>query len=379
MSQPETLLAPGTSPIVARGICYVLLAYEVAMSIDLDEAERRISAATERATIRHKRRAPRYFDYDPAPLRVMQDSRPIAVGDWRTTGSVELVIYDFGAISVGYAIPLSGSLANLVALADALYDNAALLADSRRRVEEFLADVQGALTRSQIANVVEPYSIFQIEEFATPCPPAALYTTYAHDVAQLLRSERDALSDQEVHDATAVRIAFGPDDVAIIDWDAALLFDREADDVRAVLEFANVELLEMRYLDQRLDSSLDQAYEALSRRTTRWSILPGSARADLRRIGQLQVDAAILFEGVNNALKLLGDQYLARVYRLVSERFHLAEWDASILRKLETLESIYQKMSDFAATWRLELLEWIIIALIAAEIALSVVVPLTGR
>jgi hypothetical protein len=135
----------------------------------------------------------------------------------------------------------------------------------------------------------------------------------------------------------------------------------------------------MRYLDQRLDSSLDQAYEALSRRTTRWSILPGSARADLRRIGQLQVDAAILFEGVNNALKLLGDQYLARVYRLVSERFHLAEWDASILRKLETLESIYQKMSDFAATWRLELLEWIIIALIAAEIALSVVVPLTGR
>jgi len=27
---------------------------------------------------------------------------------------------------------------------------------------------------------------------------------------------------------------------------------------------------------------------------------------------QWQVDSAILFEGVNNALKLLGDQYLAR-------------------------------------------------------------------
>jgi hypothetical protein len=44
----------------------------------------------------------------------------------------------------------------------------------------------------------------------------------------------------------------------------------------------------------------------------------------------------------------LGDQYLARVYRLVSQRFHLEDWDASILRKLETLESIYGKMSDRA-------------------------------
>ena len=44
-----------------------------------------------------------------------------------------------------------------------------------------------------------------------------------------------------------------------------LLVDREGDDVRAVLEFANVELFEMRYLEQRLDRALDQAYETLSR------------------------------------------------------------------------------------------------------------------
>ena len=39
----------------------------------------------------------------------------------------------------------------------------------------------------------------------------------------------------------------------------------------------------------------------------------------------MQVESAVLFEGVNNALKLLGDQYLARVYRLASQRFHLEE------------------------------------------------------
>ena len=87
-------------------------------------------------------------------------------------------------------------------------------------------------------------------------------------------------------------------------------------------------------------------------------------------MGQLQVENAVLFEGVNNALKLLGDQYLARVYRLVSERFHLAEWDASILRKIQTLESIYQKLADQAANRRTEVLEWIVIVLIAAEIAI---------
>jgi hypothetical protein len=201
--------------------------------------------------------------------------------------------------------------------------------------------------------------------------PEVLSSTYAPYVAQLLRSEPSRLSREEVADALACRISFGPDDIALIDWEAALLVDRDADDVRDVLEFANVELLEMRYLDEQLDDALGEAYEALSRQSWRRVWLPGSFRADLRRIGALQVDSAVLFEGVNNALKLLGDQYLARVYRLVSGRFHLAEWDASILRKLGALESIYQKVSDLASTRRMEVLEWIIILLIALSIVIS--------
>jgi uncharacterized Rmd1/YagE family protein len=59
------------------------------------------------------------------------------------------------------------------------------------------------------------------------------------------------------------------------------------------------------------------------------------------------------------------------VYRLVSQRFHLEDWNASILRKLETLESIYGKMSDRAGTRRMELLEWIIIVLITISIVVS--------
>jgi uncharacterized Rmd1/YagE family protein len=67
----------------------------------------------------------------------------------------------------------------------------------------------------------------------------------------------------------------------------------------------------------------------------------------------------------------LGDQYLARLYRLVSTRFHLQEWDASIIRKLQTLESIYEKIADQAANRRMEVLEWVIIILIAVSIGLE--------
>jgi uncharacterized Rmd1/YagE family protein len=88
-------------------------------------------------------------------------------------------------------------------------------------------------------------------------------------------------------------------------------------------------------------------------------------------LAELQVDNATLFEGVNNTLKLVGDQYLARVYRMVNRRFHLDEWDTSILRKLETLESIYEKISDQASNRRMEILEWVIILLIAFSIALE--------
>ncbi len=367
------------APRVSKGVCYALFAYEVGLAIDLDECERRVTALTQRVKIRHKRRAPKYFEYRPAPLRVTREMDAIAVGPCRSTGSVESLLFDFGAVSVTYVIPFAGPLADLLALSDALYDNPALLADSRQRVEQLIADVHPAVTRPGIADFVEPYAIFQIESFATPILPGELHTTYAHEVAQILRSEQGQLSAQEVGDALACHIAFGPDDLAVIDWDATVLLDRDGDDVRDVLEFANVELLEMRYLDQQLDDALAASYEALSRRTWSRVLVPRSTRADLRRIGQLQVDGAILFEGVNNALKLLGDQYLARVYRLVSGRFHLAEWDGSILRKLQTLESIYQKVSDLASNWRLEVLEWIIIVLIATSIVIPFIVPGTGH
>src|SRR5262244_2692737 len=327
---------------IARGTCHVIFVYDIAFAIDLNEAARTISSAT-RETLKHKRRAPQYFEYSPPPLRIVQRAERVGIDDtFATDPQVELVVYDFGAVTVIYRIDLSCDSSRLLNLSEELYENKQLLADSRHRVEDLLKVIEPALTKANISSFVEDYVIFQVGAFAEPIGVEDLTTRYAVHVAQILRAEARELSADEIIDATANRISFGKDDVAIVDWNAALVVDKEAEDVLTVLEFANVELLEMRFLDQRLDDALGLAYDRLSKRSRNWLTF----RSDLQDISQWQVDSAILFEGVNNVLKLLGDQYLARLYRLAGERLHLAEWDVSILRKLETLESIYQKISD---------------------------------
>ncbi|HLH32167.1 MAG TPA: hypothetical protein VKY31_13270, partial [Terriglobia bacterium] len=286
-----------------------------------------------------------------------------------TDPQVDLIVYDFGAVSVVYRITVSGDSSDLLALSEALYENQPLLDDSRRRVEDLMKVMEGVVSKPNISGFVEDYVIFQIDGFTEPITTGDLITQYPQHLAQILRAEHRELSADEVMDAVSHRISFGKDDIVFIDWNAALVVDKESEDILTILEFANVELLEMRFLDQRLDEALGLAYDRLSRRSQRW--FPSRSNpSDLRDVSQWQVDSAILFEGVNNSLKLLGDQYLARVYRLTAQRFHLTEWDASILRKLETLESIYQKISDQVVSWRMEVLEWIIIVLIAISIVL---------
>jgi len=85
-------------PTIAQGTGYVLFAYDVAHAIDLAAAERRLASATERLAVKQKRRAPAFFEYDPAPLRVTDAAEPLAVGEGgpQTAPFVEFVLYDFG-------------------------------------------------------------------------------------------------------------------------------------------------------------------------------------------------------------------------------------------------------------------------------------------
>ena len=79
-----------------------------------------------------------------------------------------------------------------------------------------------------------------------------------------------------------------------------------------------------------------------------------------------------VFECTGNVLKLVGDQYLARCYKLLAARFHLSEWEANIGGALEVVQGTYEVLSDQSARLRTELLELVVVLLITLEIVLAV-------
>jgi hypothetical protein len=299
-------------------------------------------------------------------LRITQTVAPLRIGTRATRGEVDIVIYDFGGVSVIYEIDFSGSFEELIAFSVELVGSDVFHVDSRRRVASLITVIEQAVRQGNIDPLSEDYFVFQLAGSPGGSTLEDFATRHGSAIARLLRSEADELSDQEIAEVLSARVAFGRRDLALIDWNAALLVDDEPEDVLRVIEFANLQLLELRFLDQRLDRALDRSYEVMSAdRSWRRLRMPGRARGELSQVAAFQVDAAILHERVNNALKLIGDQYLARVYRATAQRFRVAEWNAGILRKLETIDSIYGKLHDHATEIRMEVLEWIIIILIA--------------
>lgn len=357
---------------IVQGTAVAMFAYDVAMGIAVGRVE---ALAGKPETIPRLRPTPREFQYRPAPIRVVEDLSPIELADFATTDRVEAVLYDFGAVSVRYHVPIKGPLEALLPLAEALQDNPELLADSRSRVRRLMERFADAMDRPHLAEFVEDYVVYQVDshDHEGPITGVAADPEIALPIAQLLRAERDPMSADEVGSALSARISYGPNDLVVADWNAALIIGKETDAL-AVLEHANLELLELRQLDDRLDGILSTAYAALLEPRT-W--LPLRSRGELRRLARLQVDNAMLFEGVHNALKLVGDQYLARVHQLAARRFHLSEWEASVRRKLEVLESMYAKTYQRAATIRLEALEWLVILLIALSMVMPFIPGLT--
>jgi hypothetical protein len=147
----------------------------------------------------------------------------------------------------------------------------------------------------------------------------------------------------------------------LVDWNAAILFDSDYEDSAKVLELLNVELLEARYIDSQLDGRI-QDYAHLAHSHTEWPIpLRTPFRRAIRDLVELRMESAILAERVENALKLVGDQYLARVHAAAARRFHLQEWERIISRKLDVLDQFYRLLTDRLRTVQNQTLELAII------------------
>jgi hypothetical protein len=351
----------------ARGTGHVLLAFDFGYEIDLARAAERLGVARSPEAFRHKRGAPEEPGIARTPLRFTRPTAPLALGPVASTGEIEIAVYPFGGVSLCYTLALDLELERLVELSVHLYDNAELQRAARGEAQGLLAELGSSVREAELAQAVEDYVVYRLEPLSVSI--GELEQGERELLARILRAEGGPLSRHEIENALDGRIAYGPEELVLVDWFGALLVGADMEDERRVLELTTVELVELRFLDGRLEQRLDEAYGLLARSRRPWFGLSPRSR-EVERLARFQADSAILHENFDNALKLLGDDYLARLYELASDRFHFAAWDTAIERKLATLESIYSKISDLAARRRAELLEWIIIALFVIDIAL---------
>ena len=354
------------NPRVA-GECRVFLAFEAGFSIDLVRAERRFPAGA-REALPPSRRLPSDCDFAQKPLRIAIARAPLPMGAWRTEATLEATLYDFGAISIAFRIPFAAPIADLAPLAAALWNNAELLAEARRVVEELVATLADAIARPELRPTAEDFAEDFVVFTIDPGSCGGRATVDALDpraLAALVRLEDAPISADGIADATSAPISYGPRDLVIVDWAAAVVVDAEPAATLAVLELANVQLAELKHLDSELDRGLDAVWRMADDRSLFARL---RLRANLRKLAELELEGAALFDGVTNALKLHGDQHLARVQRAAVRRFRIEDWERSIARRLETLGSISARLEARQSQYRSEILEWIIIALIAFEI-----------
>lgn len=359
-----------------RGTARVLCAFDVGNAVDLAEARRRlgVAAANSGTPASAGRRGPG-LECDPPPLRTVETIDPPSGTPWRIEPEVGVTIHDFGAICISHRLAFDDSLSSLRSAMPTVVDSPALRIDALRRVEHLVERLGAAIDRPAIAAEREEYVVLELDPACPALRDASGTVSIEHldpgELAGLLRAETGTLAEEEIDDALRERSRRRVDDLVVVEWPAALVVDRDPGSTLDLLEFLNVQLLELRVLDRRLDETLDDAHASLRSRGFggrglgwRWS----SASRDWRRIARMQVDAAILYESVQNALKVVGDPRLDRLAASVSRRFGMVRWEAGVRRKLEVLGSIEQTIAEGQSQRRAEILEWIIIALIAFEV-----------
>ncbi|APW60836.1 hypothetical protein [Paludisphaera borealis] len=367
MTAPQTIdpeRPGGILPVVV----HLAFAFDVGDEINLDAARELIQG--ELGRLPRRKRTPESIGYRPAPVRL-----PIDPGGLRLPGEVvmtgvpraELTLFDFGAVSLAIEFPLAASPEALSDLAGRLSDMAPLNEAAYRLLEPWIERLKSAVFDFSFSPMTEEYIVFHLPERR----PRWL-EDHADWIAGLVRLETEPLSETEVAEATRLSLRYTPSDLVVLDWAAGFVADVDCADTLEVIDFANVQLLEYRHIDDRLDDRLEAAYR-LIRPDRRRSLVRGwnTHGVAVRQVRELEIEAAGLFERVDNALKLIGDHYLSRVFELASGRFHLRGWQQSIRRKLETVGDVYDLLIQQAGGHRMEALEITVVLLITVEILLA--------
>jgi hypothetical protein len=355
---PETLVGHVTA----------LYLYEAAEVIDL-AAVTKLIARTAQARLSPKATTPSYVQYRQPPITIHGE----AIGLADAQGfRVRFKVYDYGVISVALVCPLPQSWPELIDRALTWQEDPRLASTAESLCRNLVERLSSAMTAPRTQYAAEDYLVFALTAGAGAATADLLIEQHGHDIARLLRGERDSLSRQEREEVLRHRISYLECDLVVPTWNAAFVYDTESGAQAAleILEFANSQLLEFRYYDELLDRELERIYADLQRPSWFKGWFGRRYTRSAQQVHALFIDVNELTDRAENALKFAGDVYTARLFTLAGVRLGLDHWKENVRDKLKTLDDIYRFAVEQTAMARGETLELMIVLILVFELVL---------
>ena len=365
MREPRTLR-------VADGEVHVYRLFDVADAVDLPAAERALAQPRARLKLEgHQTGAA--LEIPSPPLHVHLGARRLSVAAESFDALATARLFDHGVVSVRYRLPIpaGSSLEELLPLAEALVaePTPALDQAARREADELVRALAPCLEKPHEWEGLETYTVFFVRRFEEPATADDVLRDAPLGRLVLGETSGVPLSDAEREDVLKNRYSYLEDDLAVVDWNCAFVLEPSGvTDIPDLLEFATAHLLELRYYDSLLDRELQGIYGEIDAKRTLFNVFTRRYLKLRRRTAALLLELSEMTERLENAVKIVGDFYLARLYQGAVRRFRLPVWQDTVLRKQKLLAGVHELLNDAADTRRAELLELTIILLILWEI-----------
>jgi len=350
-----------------KGEVVYLYAFDVANEIITSRVQEILSEKPFPFEIRMDRTLPKDMPlYKPLAI----EPHPLAARLRGAPVHLLIRIYDVGVVTVMMRAAFEADrLGDLMPFHNPKLENGETLdAAALKLCSDVCRSLEDLMVSGTKCSTSESYTVFCLTGLPDTNDVNRWLGEHRREVAGLLtETAAEKLSEAQVTEVLRIQRSFENTDLAVIDWDAALVVDLTGyvDDVLYALELANLQLEEFRVMDQRLDTYLDRAYEDLERRTMP---LFGAANKVLRQLRRFRVDVAKLTDEVTHITKFFGDWYLARVYLGARDRFYLEQWRTSVEQRLAQLDKLYSVVHTEVNEKRMLWLELIIVIFFAIDL-----------
>jgi hypothetical protein len=349
-----------------QGSVLVLIQFDVAEEIRMDELRKIFGARTAGASFKHP--APGYVQYQRPPVVEPVEALVLDSGERL---DAQIKYYDYGVLSVVFELPFSGEWNDLVRLSGRWVWDTDFAALASRIVKKRLERARPALIKPYENWLHEDYFIFHVREMASKLSASEILKSYGDQIAQIVRGETSLLSESERQDVLQGRMSYYPNDLAVIGWNAAFLYDSNtgAEGAIQLLEYANSQLLEFRHYDELLTRELEGVYDFLEKGgTSLWSRWRTARAATKLHTVLLDVDE--LTEHADNAIKFLSDMFSARLYKLAASKIGVPDYKDLVQQKLKTAEELYHFMVDQFNQSRAFVLELMVVIILVIELVM---------